>query len=194
LDTDYPLPHVPVVYILGPGGAGKSTAGGLLAQHLGWRFVDLDHVFMAAHGNISAFLAWHGYRRYAACNVQALAAAVRDFATPSVCVLSSGFMTYAEDVDPRYPALRHAIETHPLAALLLPSFDIDECARIIVERQLQRLYLPGDRDSEEQRIRSRFPVFMALRCQRFLSHAPPEAVAAALGAFVGTQLQVPRQR
>jgi len=177
-------PQVPVVYLLGPGGAGKSTAGALLAQSLGWRLADLDHAFMAAHGDISTFIAQQGYRGYAARNVATLAAAASAIEAPTVCVLSSGFMTYAQDIDPRYPAMRRAIEMHPLAALLLPSFDIDECARIVVERQLRRPYLPGDRDSETQRIRSRFPLFMALRCRRFLSDGPPEAIASALAAFV----------
>lgn len=183
------MPQTPVTYIFGPGGAGKSTAGALLAQHLGWRIVDLDHVFAVAHGSISAFIARHGYRHYAACNVAKLAAIARAVETPTVCVLSSGFMTYAEDIDPRYPAMRRAIEAHPLGVLLLPSFDVDECARIIVERQLRRPYLPGDRDSEERRIRSRFPLFMALRCKRFLSDAQPEAIASTLASFVEAQMQ-----
>ncbi len=186
-------PKALFVHILGPGGAGKSTAGALLAQRLGWRFVDLDQFFLAACGNISAFISRHGYSSYAARNVENYAAIARAAGTPAVCALSSGFMTYAEDIDPRYPAMRRAVEAHPLSALLLPSCDIDRCTEIIVGRQLQRPYLPGNRDSEEARIRSRFPLFMGLRCERFLSDAQPEAVAAALASFVRARLEAARR-
>jgi shikimate kinase len=66
---------------------------------------------------------------------------------------------------------------------LLPSFDLEECVEVIVSRQLQRNYLAADKEREEERIRARFPLFMALRCNRFLSKASPSKVAAELEAF-----------
>ncbi len=38
------------VYLIGYMGAGKTTAGRLLAQKLGWHFVDLDEAFKEIHG------------------------------------------------------------------------------------------------------------------------------------------------
>ena len=38
------------VYLVGYMGAGKTTAGRLLAQKLGWHFVDLDDAFEQIHG------------------------------------------------------------------------------------------------------------------------------------------------
>jgi shikimate kinase len=44
------------VHLAGPGGAGKSTVGPLLAALLACEFVDLDRAFEAAHGNIDTFI------------------------------------------------------------------------------------------------------------------------------------------
>lgn len=41
--------HIPI-YLIGYMGAGKSTVGKLLANHLGWKFVDLDDAFHEIHG------------------------------------------------------------------------------------------------------------------------------------------------
>lgn len=38
------------VYLIGYMGAGKTTVGRLLAEELGWRFVDLDDAFLQIHG------------------------------------------------------------------------------------------------------------------------------------------------
>ena len=42
------------IYLVGSMGAGKTTAGRLLADKLGWRFVDLDDAFEQIHGYTTA--------------------------------------------------------------------------------------------------------------------------------------------
>ena len=42
------------IYLIGYMGAGKTTAGRLLADKLGWRFVDLDDAFEQIHGLTTA--------------------------------------------------------------------------------------------------------------------------------------------
>ncbi len=42
------------IYLVGYMGAGKTTAGRLLAQKLGWHFVDLDEAFKEIHGYSTA--------------------------------------------------------------------------------------------------------------------------------------------
>ena len=42
------------IYLVGYMGAGKTTAGRLLAEKLGWRFVDLDEAFEIIHGYSTA--------------------------------------------------------------------------------------------------------------------------------------------
>jgi len=178
---------IPFVHLIGPGGAGKTTIGPLLAQRLAWRFVDLDQVFIAQQGDVAAFMARHGYAGYAARNVEIyerLRAAAITAITPTVIAMSSGFMTYPAGVNERYPALRDAIEADPLTALLLPSFELERCVELVVERQLARPYLNGDRARETRRIRERHPVFMALRCERFISEGEPFAIACEVERFV----------
>lgn len=49
------------VALVGMRGAGKSTLGRALAEHLGSRFVDADSVFEARNGPIAAFVERHGW-------------------------------------------------------------------------------------------------------------------------------------
>ncbi|CAN7185823.1 MULTISPECIES: shikimate kinase [unclassified Variovorax] len=175
---------IPVVHLVGPGGAGKTSVGISLAGRLGWHFVDLDQRFMACEGDITACIEAHGYAGYARRNVSTYLQTKSALAAPAVCALSSGFMTYPADVDTRYPALRSSIESDALTALPLPAFDLETCVDFIVKRQLSRPYLSGNRANEESRIRARFPRFMALQCTRFRSDAEPDHTASQIERFV----------
>ena len=44
------------IFLIGPGGVGKTTAGAELARQLGCAFVDLDQQFMARVGQIDAVI------------------------------------------------------------------------------------------------------------------------------------------
>lgn len=49
------------IYLIGYMAAGKTTVGRLLAEHLGWHFVDLDEAFAEIHGRTPAeFIREHG--------------------------------------------------------------------------------------------------------------------------------------
>lgn len=173
-----------VLHLIGPGGTGKTTVGPHLARRLGWQFVDLDERFMSCEGSIDAVIEASGYLGYARRNVAVYRAVRSALTRPTVLALSSGFLTYPEDVDVGYPALRCAIETDALTSLLLPAFELEACVEAIVRRQLSRPYLRGDGASEERRIRERFSKFMAMRCARFRSDAAPDDVASQIERFV----------
>ena len=173
-----------VLHLVGPGGAGKTSVGPFLAQRLGWRFVDLDERFMAREGSIGASIEASGYAGYAKRNVAVYREVKHSLAAPTVLALSSGFLTYPEDVHTEYQSLRCSIESDALTSLLLPAFELEACVEIIVRRQLSRPYLPGNRASEERRIRERFPRFMALPCARFQSDAAPDQTASHVERFV----------
>ncbi len=53
-----------MIRLTGPGGAGKSTIGALLAERLGVVFVDLDRQFASRVGDISEYIDRHGYDAY----------------------------------------------------------------------------------------------------------------------------------
>jgi shikimate kinase len=173
-----------IVYIIGPGGAGKSTAGVRLARELGYGLIDLDEYFVAHSGDISAYLRSHTYTEYATRNFRNYREAISAISSPTVFVLSSGFMVYPSKIDPDYPRARDAVERAPLTFLLMPSFDFEDCVAMIVERQLLRQYLPSNRGSEERRIRERFGQYLTLRCQRVSTGVAPERVISELIASI----------
>lgn len=172
------------VHLIGPGGAGKTTVGEIVAARLNWRFVDVDRCFLAAHGNIADFIRERGYAEYASHNVRLYEQLRRGMSAPTICAVSSGFMLYPDDVAPAYPALRRDIEADGFTALLLPSFDLERCANLIVGRQVSRPYLHANEADEMRKIRARFPAFMRLNCKRFASDGPPEHVAADIERFI----------
>ena len=177
-------PDAPVVHLIGPGGAGKTTVGPGLASRLGWRFIDQDHQFIAREGDVATYIATHGYAGYARRNVAIYLEEIGTLQTPAVFALSSGFMTYPATTGPLYAGICRSIEHGALTALLLPAFELEACVEIIVRRQLGRPYLPGNRVSEEARIRDRFPIFMALQCARFDSSNTPDQVASQIEGIV----------
>lgn len=182
-----------VLHLVGPGGAGKTSVGPILAQRLGWQFVDLDEHFMSCEGSIAASIDASGYAGYSRRNIAVYRKVRCSLASSTVLALSSGFLTYPEDVDPEYQTLRCSIEADALTSLLLPSFELETCVEIIVQRQLSRPYLPGNRSSEERRIRERFPKFMALPCARFRSDAALDETASQIERFVRGRIGILEQ-
>lgn len=180
-----------VIYLIGPGGAGKSTASALLARELGYSLIDLDEYFVAHSGDISTYLWSHTYSEYATQNFTHYRVAREAISAPTVFVLSSGFMVYPTEIDPAYPGTRDSVEMDPLTFLLMPSFEFEECVSMIVERQLSRPYLRSNRNREEGRIRERFGRYMALRCQRVSTGVTPERVVLELIARIAAN--VPHQ-
>ena len=181
-----------VVYLIGPGGAGKSTAGALLARELGYSLIDLDEYFVAHTGDISTYLWSHTYSEYATQNFTNYRLAMGAISAPTVFVLSSGFMVYPAEIDPGYPGTRDSVEMDPLTFLLMPSFEFEDCVSMIVERQLSRPYLRSNRGSEERRIRERFCQYLALRCQRVSTGVAPERVVSELIARIAANTSLKR--
>jgi thymidylate kinase len=58
------------ITLIGPGGAGKSTVGVLLAERLGMASVDLDRRFGSRAGDIGEYISRFGYHAYARANVE----------------------------------------------------------------------------------------------------------------------------
>jgi shikimate kinase len=168
------------IHLIGPGGAGKSTIGALLAERLEFAFLDLDRHLAGRVGDISEYIGRHGYDVYARENVEAYCSLFRAGIRPGVVALSSGFMTYAPDIHPEYPRVRRELERHPHTFVLLPSLDRDACVAETVRRQIAR---PFGRSSakEEAVIRARFEIYMAVPVRKIETMRP---VAAAVEEIV----------
>jgi shikimate kinase len=93
------------VRLIGPGGAGKSTIGALVAERLEVTFLDLDRRFKARVGDISEYIGRHGYGAYARENIETYCSLFRGTSHPGVVALLF-VLTYARDIHPEYPLLK----------------------------------------------------------------------------------------
>ncbi len=164
-----------MIQLIGPGGAGKTTTGLALAEHLERRFVDLDAEFITRHGDISAFIDSHGYESYAARNVDVCLTVLGDQNPPDIMALSSGFMTYREAAHPEYAVLRQQIVASTHAFVLLPSLDFEACVAETVRRQLQRPFARTPQ-REEHVIRSRFSTYVDIPARKVETKRPIASV------------------
>jgi len=170
------------IRLVGPGGAGKSTIGALLAASLEVTFQDLDRRLAGRVGDISGYIGHQGYDVYARENVETYCSMSCGKNCLGVVALSSGFMTYARDIHPEYSRVRRELEQHPDTFVLLPSFDRDTCVAETVRRQIAR---PFGRSSveEEAVIRARFDIYMTMPMRKIETMRP---VAAAVDEIVAT--------
>ncbi len=163
-----------MIRLVGPGGAGKSTIGALLAERLNVAFLDLDRHFADRLGDIGEYIGRYGYDAYARANVETYCSLLRTEAEPEVVALSSGFMTYARDIHPEYPTVWCEIEQSPTTFVLLPAVDCDVCVAETVRRQIGR---PFGRSAsrEEAVIRARFEIYMAVPARKIETMRPAAA-------------------
>jgi shikimate kinase len=104
--------------------------------------------------------------------------------------LSSGFMTYPDDIHPSYGRLCREICDNPRTAVLLASFDYETCVAETVRRQLGRPFSRTP-EQEEQVIRTRYYVYSRLPVSRFETAGPIDAVVDNLVAHLLPSLQSP---
>jgi shikimate kinase len=173
-----------MITLVGPGGAGKTTTGAALADRLGVPFLDLDAEFAARHGDISAYLDARGYDSYAQRNVDLYPTLAGELGEFGVLALSSGFMTYRDEVHPDYLSRRQRIDSSQSTVVLLPSLDLQTCVAEIVRRQLPRPFARAQ-ECEEDVIRRRFPIYVRLRPRKVETMRPVDAVVAELLAVLG---------
>jgi shikimate kinase len=160
-----------MIRLVGPGGAGKSTIGALLAERLEVAFTDLDSAFNRQVGDISKYIAGFGYEAYARENIETYCSLLRERPCPGVVAMSSGFMTYSQDIHPAYGSVLQEIKQCPTTFVLLPSLDLERCVAETVRRQITR---PFGRSParEEAVIRSRFVTYLGVPVRKIETMRP----------------------
>jgi shikimate kinase len=164
-----------MIRLIGPGGAGKSTIGALLAERLDVPFLDLDRHLAGRVGDISVYIGRHGYDAYARENVEAYCSLSRGGTRPDVLALSSGFMTYASDTHLEYGRVRRELEECAQTFVLLPSLDRELCVAETVRRQVARPFGRSP-EREEAVIRARFELHLALPVRKVETMRPAAAI------------------
>jgi shikimate kinase len=182
-----------LIQLVGPGGAGKSTAGALLARRLGVAFADLDEEFRRDAGDISKYLDVHGYEAYAERNVDVYLAVRARTRSRTVLALSSGFMTYPAGVHRDYAGCRQHVASSPSTFVLLPSLCFETCVAEIVRRQISRPFARSA-EREELVIRARFATYADLPARKVETMRPVNEVVDELAAAAAPSLAGGRPR
>ena len=163
------------VFLIGPGGVGKSTSGKILAEKLGYRLIDLDMEFMNQVGHICSFIDSFGYEKYARRNSELFYLLLTNSNNYIVFVLSSGFLVHKGLKD---LVSKHArtIKTNGTSILLLPSKNKNDAVEIVVKRQISRGIGLKEED-ERRKIKERYAKYLKFGDIKIFSQEKPEAIA-----------------
>jgi len=163
------------VFIIGPGGVGKTTSGKILAQKLDYNFVDLDDEFCRRIKNIGSYIKNSGYEKYCYRNSNLFFTLLNENKKDVVIPLSSGFLIH-KGLDTLVEKYHKTIKQQGVSILLLPSRSLKISEKIVVRRQLNRGF-ELEEEREREKIRSRFQKYKILGDIKIFSHNPPETIA-----------------
>lgn len=165
------------LFLLGPGGVGKSTLGSELARILNWPLIDLDLEFCSRLDLIGRFISQHGYERYREENLALAKALLSESAGRQIFVTASGFFAAPAGTPDNIEARR--LVSTGYGIVLLASLDIEIATPIVVQRQLQRGF-GLEKTSEDQKFRHRFQILINEGDALVISQAQPAQIASAL--------------
>ena len=171
-----------LLFLVGPGAAGKSTLGRSLAPRLRRALVDLDEAFLERFGDIGAFIRDDGYEAYKLANSGLANTLVAEAATPTILVTSSGFLT--SDNPPDVLAANRALLTTGYSLSLLPGLELEAAVAAMVARQMTRTFNAGA-IREEAKARARFDTYKVIGDLLVCTVAGPEIVAEQLALHLG---------
>ena len=164
------------VFIIGPGGVGKTTCGKIFADKISIDFIDLDSEFMTRIGHIGDHIEEKGYLSYCRENSKLFYGLLRKQNNNTVYALSSGFLVYG-DVDSDLEKHADSIRELGVSILLLPSESQRKTEEIVVARQLSREYLNCREDRERQKIKNSFCRYIEHGDIKIFSSDSPESIA-----------------
>lgn len=161
------------IFIIGPGGVGKSSTGKILAQNIGYKFIDLDYIFLERYGDIGKFIDIYGYEEYFNKNSHLFYKLLEKNKYNTIFAVSSGFMTYTDELTKKH---NQSFKDFGVSILLLPSEDIKISTNIIVERQLKRGF-NLNKEREIEKFNKRFDLYKQLGDIKVFSLDTPEEIS-----------------
>ena len=164
-----------IIFIIGPGGAGKTTTGKILAKKMQYAFIDLDEMFMQKVDHIGKYIDDFGYKKYCFSNSELFEKILKKITNNTVFILSSGFLAH-EGLNNLTKKHSKILKERGKSIMIMPSRLQDECVNIIVKRQLARGFgLKEER--EREKINSRFLVYKKLGDIKIFSNNKPKNIA-----------------
>ena len=172
------------IFLVGPGGVGKTSCGPHLAKLLGRELIDLDEIFMSGPGHIGRYINNYGYAQYVLANSKLFFDHIYHRTTPCICALSSGFLIAEVEIK-TVEVNRSAVKEKGHSVLILPHADPNECSSIVVSRQLKR-GINLQREIERPKFLQRLPVYKSLADQVIVYRGSPKGAANAILAQLGS--------
>lgn len=163
------------IFLIGPGGVGKSTSGKILAEKLGYKLIDLDMEFMNQVGHIGLFIESFGYEKYARKNSELFYLLLTNCNEDTVFILSSGFLVH-KGLEELVSKHSKTIKTNGTSILLLPSKNKKEAVEIVVKRQIDRRIGLKEED-ERRKIEERYDRYLKFGDIKVFSQNTPEEIA-----------------
>ncbi|MEH6631729.1 MAG: shikimate kinase [Halopseudomonas aestusnigri] len=181
--------HKKHLYLIGPGGVGKTTLGPIVANILRLSFIDLDQEFCRRLGNIGEYIRLYSYEKYITENSKLLSVLLTSQDDPAVIALSSGFL--ATDVLPEIVAQnRKLVKQTGTSVLLLPSSEPNKAAQMICSRQIQRGFGLNS-DTERTKYLSRVEAYQHLADHQIISTQNPEKIAQEIKQLIAITIHTP---
>ena len=178
------------IFIIGPGGVGKTTSGAILAKKLNYQFIDLDHEFCNRIKSVGQYIQKFGYESYCYENSKLFYTLLSELSDDFVLPLSSGFLVH-EDLGDLTKRHQQTLRDLGCSILLLPSTSIEESTRIVVTRQLLRGFGLNEQ-REKEKFMTRFIRYQEFGDIKVYSSNSPESVATEMKRMILTTQTHPR--
>ncbi len=161
------------LFLIGPGGVGKTTVGRLLAKSLRRQFIDLDEKFHQTIGNITDYIHQTGYQNYCQQNSDLFYQIISEQKENDqlVFALSSGFLIY-KNLGQKH---LESLQEEGLTILLLPSRSLEESTEIIIKRQLERGFGLNE-EREREKFTNRFEPYKQWGDLQIFSSQSPDGI------------------
>ena len=161
------------IFIIWPWWVWKSTTWKILSDKLWLEFIDLDIEYMNNIWDITNDIKTKWYEKYYQKNSDLFLSLVNKYKSNYVFALSSGFLTYTNDLTQKHLKI---IKENWTSILLLPSKSLKESTEIIVKRQLSRWFIL-EYEREKEKFKIRFWIYKKYWDIKIFSHKPPNKIS-----------------